>query len=256
MPAGTIVSSGALVSPGGQQGLTGPTAAVSTDAGNQATLGSDSRIYVPAVPPGVIWEYGGSTAPAGFVMCDGTSYPTATYPGLFGAIGYTYGGSGANFNVPDKRSRSSIGAGQGTGLTNRLLGTTGGEENHALVTGELATHNHTASQGTSTASQAASSASQGTHTHTDNGHNHTINQLQSTNGQSGSGISYFWQNATNPYGSNTGYANIAAASAGAITVNNGAITVSNGAITIGNNGSGTGHNNMQPFLVTNFIIKT
>jgi hypothetical protein len=50
---GTVVSSGALVSPGGGIGLLGlpgaaGSAAVSADSGNRATLGSDSRIYVPA----------------------------------------------------------------------------------------------------------------------------------------------------------------------------------------------------------------
>lgn len=50
MPAGTVVASGSLVSPGGQQGIPGPNA-VSTDAGNQATFGSDSRIYVPDPTP-------------------------------------------------------------------------------------------------------------------------------------------------------------------------------------------------------------
>lgn len=48
MPAGTIVASGSLVAPGGQQGIPGPNA-VSTDSGNIATFGSDSKLYVPSV---------------------------------------------------------------------------------------------------------------------------------------------------------------------------------------------------------------
>jgi hypothetical protein len=43
---GTIVSSGNLVTPGGDQGLAGTPAAISTDAGNAAVLGSDNNIYV------------------------------------------------------------------------------------------------------------------------------------------------------------------------------------------------------------------
>lgn len=50
MPAGTNVASGSLISPGGQQGIPGPNA-VSTDAGNQATFGSDAKIYVPNPTP-------------------------------------------------------------------------------------------------------------------------------------------------------------------------------------------------------------
>src|SRR6266850_5359204 len=54
MPAGTVVASGVLVSPGGQQGIPGPNA-LSTDVGNQATFGSDAKIYVPDPSP-VIWS--------------------------------------------------------------------------------------------------------------------------------------------------------------------------------------------------------
>jgi hypothetical protein len=43
---GTVVPSGSLTTPGGAQGIQGPTA-ISTDAGNIATLGSDSLISVP-----------------------------------------------------------------------------------------------------------------------------------------------------------------------------------------------------------------
>ncbi len=42
-----------------------------------------------------------AAVPSTCLVCDGTSYATATYPTLFSAIGYTYGGSGANFNVPN-----------------------------------------------------------------------------------------------------------------------------------------------------------
>ena len=55
-----------------------------------------------ANPIGAITMWAGSIAsiPANYILCDGTSYPTSTYPGLFAAINYFYGGSGANFNVP------------------------------------------------------------------------------------------------------------------------------------------------------------
>lgn len=41
----------------------------------------------------------------GFLYCDGSSLATADYPELHAAIGYNYGGSGANFNIPDMRGR-------------------------------------------------------------------------------------------------------------------------------------------------------
>ena len=41
------------------------------------------------------------TCPAGTLPEDGTSYLATSYVALFNAIGYTWGGSGANFNVPN-----------------------------------------------------------------------------------------------------------------------------------------------------------
>jgi microcystin-dependent protein len=56
--------------------------------------------------PGQITPYAGSTAPSGYVMCDGASYSTSgAMSALFAVIAYTYGGSGSNFNVPDLRGR-------------------------------------------------------------------------------------------------------------------------------------------------------
>lgn len=58
-----------------------------------------------SVPSGATLPYFGTSAPANFLMCDGTSYATSAYPNLFAAIGYSCGGSGANFNVPDLRGQ-------------------------------------------------------------------------------------------------------------------------------------------------------
>jgi microcystin-dependent protein len=62
---------------------------------------------------GVVKMYAGSSAPAGYLLCDGSSYSTSTYAALFSVIGYTFGGSGNNFNVPDMRGRVPIGVGTG-----------------------------------------------------------------------------------------------------------------------------------------------
>lgn len=50
---------------------------------------------------GMITPYGGVGAPSGWLLCNGTSYSTSTYSNLFGVVGYTYGGSGSSFNVPN-----------------------------------------------------------------------------------------------------------------------------------------------------------
>lgn len=78
--------------------------------------------YVPTVsnntnPSGAMVMFGGSVAPAGYLLCDGASVATATYPNLFAAIGYTFGGAGASFNVPDMRGASPAGAGTSTGYS-------------------------------------------------------------------------------------------------------------------------------------------
>jgi microcystin-dependent protein len=47
--------------------------------------------------------------PTGWLYCDGSSLSTSTYADLFSAIGYTYGGSGPSFNAPDLRGRVAAG---------------------------------------------------------------------------------------------------------------------------------------------------
>lgn len=48
-----------------------------------------------------IWPTGAASVPSGFLECDGTGYSTTTYAALFAVIGYTFGGSGGTFNVPN-----------------------------------------------------------------------------------------------------------------------------------------------------------
>lgn len=88
-------------------------------------------------------DHASGALPPGFVLCDGASYLTSTYPALFAAIGYVWGGAGASFNVPDSRGVAHIGAGTGTGLTPRVLGpSVFGAETHTLTSDQLAAHNH------------------------------------------------------------------------------------------------------------------
>lgn len=62
--------------------------------------------YNSATPTGAIHAFGGTTAPAGWLLCDGTAVSQATYAALFAAIGTAFGNpGGGNFNVPDFRGR-------------------------------------------------------------------------------------------------------------------------------------------------------
>jgi len=96
------------------------------------------------VPAGAVLDYAGTTAPVGYLMCDGSAVDRTAYADLFTAIGTTYGaGDGSTtFNLPDFRGRAAIGVGQGTGLTDRYVGEYVGEESHLLTISEMPSHTH------------------------------------------------------------------------------------------------------------------
>jgi microcystin-dependent protein len=108
-------------------------------------VGGDNNCHALAsVPTGAMIDFAGSAAPSGWLLCDGSAQSRTTFSALFNVIGSTYGaGDGSTtFNLPDLRSRIAVGAGQGTGLANRVLAATGGEETHQLTIAELASHTH------------------------------------------------------------------------------------------------------------------
>jgi uncharacterized Zn-binding protein involved in type VI secretion len=82
----------------------------------------------PATNPiGTIIMRASSTVPSGYLYCDGTTYNTTAYAGLWSVIFYTYGGSGNNFRVPDYKASFIRGFGSttvsGTTYTAPALGT-------------------------------------------------------------------------------------------------------------------------------------
>lgn len=115
-----------------------------------------------AIPVGAITDFGGTSVPTGHVLCDGASYDTTTEADLFTVIGYNFGGSGANFNVPDLRDRHVLGkAAAGTGSA---IGATGGAVDHVHAG---PSHTHTVTQADAHGSHTIGQAtSHGTLTHT------------------------------------------------------------------------------------------
>lgn len=105
--------------------------------------GSSFQSIQPSVlPVGVIEMFAGSSAPVGWLLCDGSNVSRVTYASLFSVIGTLYGsGNGySTFTLPDFRSRSPIGAGNGAnGLSSRTLGTTVGAEGSTISTSHLPT---------------------------------------------------------------------------------------------------------------------
>lgn len=180
-----------------------------------------------AVPPGVIHSYVSFPAPPGFLLCYGQAVSTSTYDLLFAAIGYTYGGGGGTFVIPDTRGRILAGAddmgGSAAGrLSGYSFGVTGGQQMHQLGVGEIPSHSHV-------------DAGHG-HGVTDPQHTHTFTQVAGAGVIAGGGTSFGTQTATTS-ASSTG------------------ISIQAGNANIQNTGGGGSHNNIQPTMAVNHIIR-
>lgn len=200
-----------------------------TDTGEiKYSTGTD--VISLALPTGVVMPYAGSSAPSGWLLCQGQEVSRTTYAQLDSIIGTTYGsytngagGAGTtHFRLPDLRGRAPIGAGTGTGLTARSLGATVGAESHTLALSEIPSHDHGGATGNPSA----------THTHT------------------------ITARTLSAQAEDIGF-NFRAPGASSGTVQN--ITSGNNSAnhthTISSAGSGGSHNNMQPSLALNFIIR-
>jgi microcystin-dependent protein len=203
--------------------------------------------------------FAGSSAPTGWLVCDGSAISRATYSALFAVIGTTYGaGNGSTtFNIPDLRGRAAIGTGQGSGLTSRTLAQAGGEETHILTTTEMPSHNH----GGATTGGANLTHGHGIydpgHGHSiyDPGHNHGINGSTGENDGTNNWENretYDWpydtmvtSTSTTGIGINGNYTGISVNNSGSLSHDH----------TISSQGSSGAHNNMMPFAVLNYIIK-
>ena len=178
------------------------------------------------MPSGSLMPYAGSSAPTGYLLCDGAAISRTTYSALFALVGTTYGsGDGSStFNIPDLRGRviagqDDMGGSSANRLTNQTggvdgdtLGGTGGEEGQTLTTSQLASHSHFGANygGTGTA------------------YLNAADQKIMANGNDGGASSYhFFRTTDTP---NTA--------------------------TTSDSGGGTAHNNVQPTIILNYIIKT
>lgn len=92
---------------------------------------------------GQIKMFAGNFPPAGWAFCDGQLLPISENETLFTIIGTTYGGDGqTTFALPDLRSRVPMGAGNGAGLTPRVLGEMSGTEANTMTINQMPSHNH------------------------------------------------------------------------------------------------------------------
>jgi len=82
-------------------------------------------------------------APVGWAFCDGQILSISQNAALFSLIGTFYGGNGtSNFALPNFQGAVALNAGQGAGLTQRVIGETGGEEDVTLLQTQLPAHTH------------------------------------------------------------------------------------------------------------------
>lgn len=114
-----------------------------TDTLNQRIWLASSSTWVQfsGIPVGSVTTFSGSTAPAGWLMCDGTAYSNTAYPDLQVIVGNTYGGTaGSTFAVPDMRGRVPVG--KAASGTFAALNNNGGAETHTLTEAQMPSHNH------------------------------------------------------------------------------------------------------------------
>lgn len=120
----------------------------------------------PGLPTGSVIPFAGSSAPSGYVFCDGATYngTLATYADLWSAIGTTYGGTGiSSFKVPDTQGRMPVGRG-----THADINALGENEGEATVGNRRPKHKHTvsiSSSGTHNHGASGSAGSAGGHSH-------------------------------------------------------------------------------------------
>lgn len=94
---------------------------------------------------GEIKIFAGNFAPQGWAFCDGSTLAISSYTALFSLLGTTYGGDGVtNFKLPDLRGRVPVHMGSGPGLSNYVIGQSGGTETVSLTASQLPSHTHTA----------------------------------------------------------------------------------------------------------------
>ena len=152
-----------------------PTASAGTNTTQLATTAFVGAAVSVGMPTGAIIPFAGSTAPTGWLLCDGgsTGLLRTTYAALFAVIGTTYGsGDGSTtFNVPDLRGRvvagkDNMGGVAANRITSAISGVTGTTLGAVGGSQSLTSHNHTQN------GHAHSNSLNGTTTFAADGHTH------------------------------------------------------------------------------------
>lgn len=208
-----------------------------------------------APPIGALMPYAASTAPNGWLLCDGSAISRTTYSALFAVISTTYGvGDGATtFNVPNLKGKVVVGFNSAETEFDALA-ETGGTKTHTLSTDEVASHAHTTdSQGVHSHDGATGAGTAHGHAVTEGTHSHFVDKYDSVGS---GGISLTARDAaTTDLNTPTGGGHahtVASESAHTHTVP----SQSGHTHTAGATGGSGAHNNLSPYVVLQYIIKT
>jgi microcystin-dependent protein len=222
----------------------------------------------PAYYVGDVKEWAVNTLPeGGWAWLNAQTLSRTTYGGLFAVWGTTYGaGDGSTtFGVRDDRGRVKAGndamggasaanrlTSGGSGIAGTTTGAGGGTETVTLSTAQLPPHNH----GVSDPGHGHGVSDPG-HGHgvSDPGHSHTFttnNESSACGPNNPSAAQGFGTNAASSEGTSGSGTGISIAGAGTGI----SIVGATCGITTANAGSGNAHQNTQPTIITNFIVKT
>ena len=210
---------------------------------------------VNAVPLGSVTAFAGSAAPAGWQLCYGQAISRTQYAGLFAVTSTTYGvGDGSTtFNLPDLRGRAIAGIDNMGGTdagrlsTANTAGTTTGTETITLTSAEsgVPAHSHV---NTLTNNAVTSGAMSANSTHS---HHATYSTTLGVAGNSATGAGKIYAGGTTAY---ENYQQLGSTQ----DISHTHSVTSNVTITNVNNATAnaaSAHNNMQPTMVLNYIIK-
>ena len=175
-------------------------------------------------PVGSIMLWPTNTPPTGWLICDGSEVSRGENADLFNAIGITYGfGNGSStFNLPDLRSRVPVGRDERDADFD-ALNDKGGAKTHTLTSSEMPSH-----------------------THAGPNHSHSFSGSGSASSYTYAGSSIRMRQDNNFY---HGFSDRS------FTIRISGNT-SSASGTTGSAGGNAAHNNMQPYVVLNYIIKS
>lgn len=229
----------------------GDVSIVSPTNNSSLTYNEESGQWIvsgPAVSPGQIFAYAGASAPSGYLLCNGTTVSETTYSSLFSAIGTAFNNGSevaGTFRLPSLASRIPIHL-NSSDIDFNIVGKTGGSKTVTIDSTHLPSHTHL---------QLSHNHNQNSHTHSQDAHSHSFDQQFYPSGweAGGYGTGFFGSfrgriivSGGTGYGTDgrtPGIQSTTATNQNATAVNQ-------------NTGGGQPHNNLQQYLVVQYIIKT